>query len=123
MKEEKIKKKKRVESKEKPVGVRKTNEEELSGEITVKIGLERIDMQEEITVEALLDRRTTGLVISSEFAKKIRFKLKKIERPIYVRNVDRILNKEELIEYTVDVNIYYQGHRKRTEINVISGQK
>jgi len=58
-------------------------------------------------VEALLDRRTTGLVISSEFAKKIRFKLKKIERPIYVRNVDRILNKEELIEYIVDVNIYY----------------
>ena len=58
-------------------------------------------------MEALLDRRTTGLVISSEFAKKIRFKLKKIERPIYVRNVDRILNKEELIEYIVDVNIYY----------------
>jgi len=44
LKEEKIKKKKRVESKKKPVGVRKTNEQELSGEVTVKIGLERIDM-------------------------------------------------------------------------------
>ena len=39
-------------------------------EVTVKIGLERIDMQEEITVEALLDSKTTGLVMSSEFAKK-----------------------------------------------------
>ena len=39
-------------------------------EVTVKIGLERIDMQEGVTVEALLDSGATGLVISSEFAKK-----------------------------------------------------
>ena len=38
--------------------------------ITVKIGLERIDTQEGITVEALLDSGVTGLVMSSEFAKK-----------------------------------------------------
>ena len=37
---------------------------------TVKIRLERIDIQKEIIVEALLDSRTTGLVISLEFAKK-----------------------------------------------------
>ena len=36
----------------------------------VKIGLEKIDMQEGITVEALLDSRATGLVMSSKFAKK-----------------------------------------------------
>ena len=36
----------------------------------VKIRLERIDMQEGITVEALLDSRVMGLVMSSEFAKK-----------------------------------------------------
>ena len=28
-----------------------------------------------------------------------------------------------MIEYTVEVNIYYQEHRERTEINVIRGQK
>jgi len=38
-------------------------------EVTVKIGLERIDMQKEITVEALLDSRTIGLVISRERTK------------------------------------------------------
>ena len=38
--------------------------------VIVKIGLERIDMQKEITVEALLDSGTTGLVISLEFTKK-----------------------------------------------------
>ncbi len=43
-------------------------------EVTVKIGLERIDMQEGITVEALLDSGVTGLVMSLEFARKQRFK-------------------------------------------------
>ncbi len=40
-----------------------------------------------------------------------------------VRNVDRLLNKERPIENTIEVNIYYQGHREKTEINVIGGQK
>jgi len=57
-------------------------------EVTVKIGLERIDTQEGVTVEALLDSRVTGLVMSSEFARKQGFKLKRLERPINVRNVD-----------------------------------
>ena len=98
-------------------------EGKLLREVIVKIGLERIDMQEGITVETLLDSGATGLVISSEFAKKQGFKLKRLERPMNVRNVDRSLNKEGPIEHMVEVNIYYQGHRKRIEINVIEGQK
>jgi len=89
----------------------------------VKIGLERIDTQEGVTVEALLDSGATGLVMSSEFAKKQGFNLKKLERPVNVRNVDRSFNKEGPIENTVEVNIYYQGHRERTEIDVIGEQK
>ena len=91
--------------------------------VIVKIGLERIDTQEEITVEILLDSRATGLVMSSEFAQKQGFKLKRLERLINMRNVDRSLNKKEPIEYTVKVNIYFKGHRERTEIDVIEGQK
>ena len=49
--------------------------------------------------------------------------MKKIEKPIYIRNVDGTLNKKGPIEYMVEVNIYYQRHRERTEINVIRGQK
>ena len=88
-------------------------------EVTVKIGLERIDTQEEITVEALLDSGVTGLVISLEFTRKQEFKLKKLDRPMYVRNVNGLLNKEGPIKHIVEVNIYYQGHRERTEIDVI----
>ena len=37
--------------------------------------------------------------------------------------MDRTLNKKGPIENTVEINIYYQGHRERTEIDVIRGQK
>jgi len=83
------------------------NNEELLREVIVKIRLKRIDIQEEVTVEALLDSGVMGLVMSSEFMRKQGLKLKKIENPIYMRNVDRTFNKERLIKNTVEVNIYY----------------
>ena len=82
-------------------------------EVTVNIGLERINIQEEVTVEALLDSRVTELVMSSEFLRKQGFKLKKIQRLIYVRNVDGSFNKERSIEYTVEV-IRGIGKRQRS---------
>ena len=67
--------------------------------------------------------RAIRLVMSSEFARKQGFKLKKIKRLIYVRNVDSSFNKKRPIEHTVKINIYYQEHRKRTEIDMIGEQK
>ena len=34
-----------------------------------------------------------------------------------------LCNKEGPIEHTVEINIYYQGHRERMKIDVIRGQK
>jgi len=76
-----------------------------------------------MTVKALLDNSATRLVISSEFVRKQEFKLKKIKRLIYIRNIDSSFSKKEPIKYMVKVNIYYQRHRKRIEIDVIGGQK
>jgi len=76
-----------------------------------------------VTVEVLLNSRITELDMSLKFARKQKFKVKKIEKSIYMRNVDCFFNQKELIEYTVEVNIYYQEYRERTEINVISSQK
>jgi len=92
-------------------------------EVMVKIGLEKIDTQKGMTVEVLLDSKATELVMSLEFARKQRFKLKKIERLIYVRNMNGFFNKKGSVEYTVEVNIYYQEHRKRIEIDMIREQK
>jgi len=47
-------------------------------EVMVKIGLEKIDTQEQIMVKALLvllDNSTIGLIMSLEFAWKLGFKL------------------------------------------------
>jgi len=89
------------------------NNGDMLREMIVKNRLKRINMQEEVTVEVLLNSGATRLVISLEFARKQGFKLKKMERPIYVRNVDRTLNKEGPIKHMVEVNIYYQGYRER----------
>ena len=75
-------------------------------EVIVKIRLERIDIQRRVIVKVLLDSRIIRLVMSLEFARKQKFKLKKIKRPIYVRNVDSSFNKKKPIEHMVEVNIY-----------------
>ena len=94
-----------LKSEEKKEKVRKAGKK--LREVTVKIGLERIDTQEGVIVEALLDSGVTGLVMSSEFARKQGFKLKKLERPMNVMNMDGSLNKEGPIKHMVEVNIYY----------------
>jgi len=76
----------------------------------VKIGLERIDIQEGVTVEVLLDSGATKLVMSSEFAKKQGFKLKKIKQPIYVRNVNGSFNKDVRVENDGLSLFYFSSH-------------
>jgi len=48
---------------------------------------------------------------------------RKLKDQYNVRNVDSSLNKKRSIEYMVEVNIYYQEYRERTEIDVIKNQK
>jgi len=90
--------------------------------VTVKIGLKRKE-EEGIVVEALLDSGATGLVMSKEFARKQRFRRTKLERPIYIRNMDGTLNYVGPIVDTVEIEIFFKGHKKRTSIDVIEDQK
>jgi len=46
------------------------NNEDILRKVTVKIRLERIDIQEGVTVKVLLDSGAMKLVMSSEFARK-----------------------------------------------------
>ena len=92
-------------------------------EVIMKIGLEKTDTQEGVIVEALLDSRMMELVMRSEFARKKRFKLKKIERLIYMRNMNSPFKQKEPIKHIVEVNIYYQKHKKKIEIDMIGEQK
>ena len=66
-------------------------------------------------VEILLDSEEIELVMSLEFARKQKFKLKKIERPIYVRNLDGFFNKKRSIEHIVEVNILPGTYKENKE--------
>ena len=89
----------------------------------VRIELKQEEEEEEIVTEALLNSGATGLVISEEFARKYKFKRTKLESPVYVRNVDGMLNYAGPIVDMVEVEIYFKGHKKRMSIDVIGDQK
>ena len=52
------------------ISIYNLDNEDILREVIVKVGFERIDTQEGVTVEALLDSEAIGLVMSSEFARK-----------------------------------------------------
>ena len=91
--------------------------------MTVKIVLKQEEDEEEIVVEMLLDNSATELIISLEFMRKNRFKKKRLEILIYVRNIDGTFNYEGLIEHMVEVELFYRRHKERTKIDIIGGQK
>ena len=64
-------------------------------EIIVKIQLKRINIQEGVVVEALLDSRVTCLVISSEFGRKQRFKLEKNRKTNICEKCRQFFQQEE----------------------------
>ena len=113
MREEKAKS--RVEKKEK--------KKKLLREVVVKIGLKQEEDKEGSVTEALLDSGATGLVMSEEFARRYKFKRMKLERLVYVRNVDGMLNYVGPIVDMVEMEIFFKGHKERTSIDVIGGQK
>jgi len=100
---------------------KKEKKEKMLREVTVKIGLKQEEEEEGVVTEALLDSSVTGLVMSEEFARRHKFKRMKLERPVYVRNVDGMLNYARLIVDTVEMEIFFKGHKERTLIDVIGG--
>ena len=71
--------KKRVEVRQTKVE-RKEKKEKYLREVTVKIGLKQEEKEKRVVIEALLDSRVTGLIMSEEFAKKHRFRRTKLKR-------------------------------------------
>ena len=98
---------------------KKEKKEKVLREVMVKIGLKQEEEEEGITTEALLDSGATGLVMSEEFARRHRFKRTRLERPVYVRNVDGMLNYAGPIVDIVEVEIFFRGHKERTSIDMI----
>jgi len=96
---------------------KKEKKEKYLREVTVKIGLKQEEEEEGIVVDTLLDSGATGLVMSEEFVRM------KLEKPVYVRNVNGTLNYVGPIIDTVEVEVFFKGHKERTSIDIIRGQK
>jgi len=120
LREEKVKRE--VEARQTKVE-RKEKKEKFLREVMVKIGLKQEEEEEGIITEALLDSGVMGLVMSKEFVRRHKFKRTKLERLVYVRNVDGTLNYAGPIVDTVEAEIFFKGHKERMSIDVIGGQK
>ena len=87
----------------------------------VKIELKQ-EEEKEIVVEVLLDSSVTVLVISKKFVRKNKFRKMKLERPIYMENIDIILNYIGPIVNIVEVELFFKRYKERISIDVIGGQ-
>ena len=86
----------------------------------MRIGMEKINTHEGVTVKALLDSGATGMFMDRKFTEKNGFKMKKLERPLKVTNVDGSNNNGGNIMYEVECNVYYKGHQERMRFDVCS---
>ena len=86
--------------------------------VWMKVGLEKVDTHEGVTVDALLDSGATGLFMNKEFVEKNGFRMEKLKRPVKVMNIDGTHNKGGDITHEVMCNIYYRGHRERARFDV-----
>ena len=109
LREEKVKREVEVKQTK---GEKKEKKEKLLREVMVKIGLKQEEEKEGVVTEVLLDSGATGLVMSEEFARRHKFKRTRLERPVYVRNVDGTLNYAGPIVDTVEVEVFLRGIRR-----------
>jgi len=58
------------------------------------------------------------MFIDKKMAAKHGFRLQKLERPVAVRNIDRMNNSGEAITHQVEVNMYYKSHIERMRMDM-----
>jgi len=87
-------------------------------EVWMKVGLEKLDMHEGVTVKALLDSGAMGIFMDKNFVEEQGFKMEKLDRPVEVKNVDGTSNNGGRIEYEIQCNMYFEGHMERIRIDV-----
>jgi len=71
-----------------------------------------------VIVKVLLDSGATGMFIDKKTIEKYGFRLQKLERPLIVRNINRIGNNGGNITYQVEINVFYKNHIKRMRMDI-----
>ena len=89
----------------------------------MKIELEKVDTYEGVSVKALLDSGVMGLFMSKKLVEREDFQLRKLEKPIKVRNIDRTGNSGESIIHEVKCNMCFQEYVERVQMDVCELEK
>jgi len=84
----------------------------------MKVGLEKLESHDGITVKALLDSGATDLFMDTTFAREKGFKIERVKKPLIVKNIDGTINVEEAITHQVECNMFFKGHIERVRIDV-----
>jgi len=87
-------------------------------EVWMKVGLEKLENYEGVTMKALLDSGATGLFMDTTFAREKGFKMERIKNPLLVKNVDGTVNVGGAIMYQVKCNIFFKGHIEKVRMDV-----
>jgi len=87
-------------------------------EVWLNIGVEKIDMHEDVIIKVLLDSSVTGMFMDRQTVARHGFKLQKLERPLVVRNIDGMSNSGGAITHQVEYNVFYKDHMERMRIDV-----
>jgi len=86
-------------------------------EVWLNIRIEKIDIHKGIMVKVLLDSSTIGMFMDRKIAARHSFKLQRLERPVVVKNVDRMNNSAGVIIHQVEVNVYYNNYIKKIRMD------
>jgi len=84
----------------------------------MKVGLEKLESHEGVTVKALLDSGATGLFMDMTFAREKGFKIEKIKNPLLVKNVDGTVNVGGAITYQVKCDMFFKEHVERVRMDI-----
>ena len=66
----------------------------------------------------LLDSGAMGMFMNKGIAERHGFKMRKLERPLKVKNVDGTENSRENITYQVEVIVFYENHVERMRMDM-----
>ena len=87
-------------------------------EVWLEVGIEKLDNHEGVMVKALLDSGATGMFVDKKFVKEHGFRVKKLDRPVEVKNVDETSNSGGNITHELECNVFYRGHHERLRMDI-----
>jgi len=84
----------------------------------MKVGLKKLENHEGVAVKVLLDSGATGLFMDTAFTKEKGFRMKRMKKPLLVKNMDETINIGGAITHQVECNMFFKEHVERVRMNV-----